>query len=46
MWYIRAEISDMTESIVNANKEKILLERMAKLGIRAAELREDFIRGS
>jgi len=36
----------MTESTVSANKEKMLLERMAKLGIREADLREDFIRGS
>ena len=36
----------MTESIVNANKEKMLLERMAKLGVREADIREDFIRGS
>ena len=36
----------MTESIVNANKEKMLLERMVKLGIRDSDLREAFIRGS
>ena len=36
----------MTESTVNAGKEKLLLERMVKLGIRESDLREDFIRGS
>lgn len=36
----------MTESMVNANKEKMLLERMARLGIREGDLREIFIRGS
>jgi len=36
----------MTESTVNASKAKMLLERMAALGIREGDLREIFIRGS
>ncbi|MDP2933263.1 MAG: peptide chain release factor-like protein [bacterium] len=32
--------------MVNANKEKMLLERMTRLGIREGDLREIFIRGS
>jgi len=36
----------MAESMVSAEKEKILRERMAALGIREADLRETFIRGS
>jgi len=36
----------MTESGVNAAKERMLLERMARLGIREADIREEFIRGS
>lgn len=36
----------MTGSTVNPNKEKVLSERMNKLGIREGDLREIFIRGS
>jgi len=36
----------MTDSMVNLNKERLLQERMLKLGIRESDLRETFIRGS
>jgi protein subunit release factor B len=36
----------MTDAMVNINKERLLQDRMLKLGIRESDLRETFIRGS
>lgn len=36
----------MSEGMVNPGKEKLLLERMRRLGIMECDLRETFIRGS